>query len=119
MFGAVARALAFFALAIGSLLVPVAVLWFIVGNAPFPYQRSGPDVLDRPFDNEALATLYFPKIKTSTIAMMGGAKVLAGLGAHFDGGGAARIAAFDDAYTATLALEGLLEEPGTTITERT
>lgn len=119
MFGAVARALVFFALAIGSLLVPVAVLWFIVGNAPFPYTRSGPDLLDRPFDNEALANLYFPNTKTATIALMGGAKVVAGVGAHFDAGADARIAAFDDAYMATLALEGLLEEPGATITERT
>lgn len=98
-------------------MVPAVVLWFIVRSAPFPYELKGPDVLDRPFDYEDLAAVYFPGMKTSSVAELGGATTVAGVAAKV-GGGEARIVAFDEPYTAVLALEGVFEEPGVTFNER-
>lgn len=96
----------------------MVILWFIVRAAPFPYELTGPGLLDRPFDYEDLSAIYFPGMKTSSVAALGGATTIAGVAAKVQSG-EARIVAFEDPYTAVLALEGVFEEPGLTIKERT
>jgi hypothetical protein len=113
------RALVFFALTIGSLFVPVIVLWYIVQTAPFPYERTGPDVIDRPFDTDALAQAYFPNERAERVTDLGGARTIAGVGVTFEDGVSAKVAAFQDVYTANLALEGLFEETGLKASKRT
>lgn len=113
------RSFVFFALTIGSLFVPVIVLWYIVQTAPFPYERIGPSSLDRPFDTDGLAHIYFPNERAQRVMDLGGARTVAGVGVNFPDATSAKVAAFEDTYTAGLALEGIFEETGLKISKRT
>lgn len=113
------RVFAFFALAIGGLLLPGAVLVLLLVLSPFPYERVGPAAtLDAP-EARALAASFAPGGSATALDAVGAVPCRSGTRAQWPDSTAVGVAVLNDADQANAALEALFRSDGWDFTSRT
>lgn len=110
---------AFFALAIGGLLAPLAALVVALLLSPFPYERFGPGPVEPPPAAAELAHQFAPGAMAIPLTAVGGRACTAGFRGAWPDGTAVGVAAFRSADAAGEAVEALLARGDFQLTSRT
>ncbi len=113
------RVLVFFLVAIGGLLLPLALVVLLLLLSPFPYERFGPAPVSPPPTASVLASQFAPDSRATPISSVGEVPCTSGMRANWEDGSSVGVAAFASAETAAQALEALFRSPGYDFRSRT